>query len=336
MTAKAGYINARKNLLNKNEVYKLGGVSKSELKSSYSEFLSSMSRYYQSRKNYETNIIGFRNKDLKEAGIKVSAKKEERKKALVDHNTIIEKNQLKVARSSYQNAQLELKNIKMMLNEATVVSPLSGVVASRSIEVGEQIKPNEPIFVVVRMDKLLVSTTVPEKQVRYLKLEQNTELKVDALGEKILMGKVYQISPVIDVKTRTAEVKVLIDNSKMEMRPGMFARCSILVRTRKGVLALPEEAFVNRRKKDGRLMADIFVVQEGMSFKRSVALGEKFGDKTEILAGIKEGDVVARSHVQTLKDGGKVLLEQKKPVIENKSARNLAPAKKRKTKKRKR
>lgn len=67
--SRAGFLNSRQSLLNMREIYEMGGASGMELKNSYAQYLSLMSRYYQSRVDYQTGLIGFRNQDLLSAGI---------------------------------------------------------------------------------------------------------------------------------------------------------------------------------------------------------------------------------------------------------------------------
>jgi len=321
LSARADFINARRDLLNKKEIHDLGGVSEVELKSVYARYVSSMSRYYQARKDYQTGIVGFRNADLTKAGLTLPADPSKKRLLLVDFNTEVERNELRAARAAQRSAGLELQNIRLLLKESKIVSPLKGVVASRNIEAGEEVKTGEPLFTIVRMDKLLVSTNMAADQLRFINTGRTVRFRVDALGDEFFSGKVYLISPVIDVKTRTAELRIETGNEKRLLRPGMFARCRILTREKKNGIALPEGAFRNRREEKGRSLAEVFVIREGLAFRRTVELGEDYQDRKEVLAGLKPGEAVAVTNVRTLKDGGAVR------VLKKRSAKKRATGK---------
>ena len=331
ITAKAGYLNARQNLENKKEIYKLGGVSRAEMKAAHTEYVSAMSRYYQSRKDYKSGIIGYRNKDLHMAGFRVPRDKQGKKKAVVDLNSRLENHELKVADASLSSSRLEVETTMLYLKESVIISPIDGVIASRGIEVGEEIKQGEPLFTVVRMDKLLASTSVSEKDLRNLKVGQNFTVVVDAVEGIELKGEVYLISPVIDVKTRTAEVKAVIENKDGLLNPGMFVRCGIEIGERENAVALPETAIINRKEKNGELQGEIFVIQNDIALKRKVVLGQSFGDTIEIISGLKEGETVATSRAQLLKDGGQVkisrFVDEKKDAPKNKKPDEKSPDK---------
>lgn len=311
VASKAGYLTSRQNLMNKKELYDIGGISEAQLKTTYTEYLSSMTRYYQTRKDYTARIIGFRDEDLTLAGMQIPEAPAAKRDAFVNFNTEVDKRQVDVARAAYNSALAELDSARLILKESTIVSPLSGTIASRTIEIGEEIKQGEPVFTVVRMDRLLVSTGVPEDVLRSVKTGQEVELSVDAYSGAVFKGVVYKVAPVIDVKTRTAEVKIEIDNKDGKLNPGMFCRVSIRTSTKEKAIAVPVSSIVNRTEsKKGQLTGEVFVIQKGLAFKKTVILGPTYGTDTEILSGLSEGDEVAVDKTETLKDGGTVRIRK--------------------------
>lgn len=301
--SRATYLNSRQSLLNLREIYEMGGASSMELKSSYAQYLSLMSRYYQSRVDYQTGLIGFRNQDLLSAGIQPPSDEDTKKKTLVDFNTQVERGEVDVARSSLETARLDVETVELMIREASISSPIAGVVAVRNLEIGEEVKQGEPLFVVVRMDKLLVSLSVPEDQMASVVPGLEASFSVDALGGKKLDGKVHRISPVLDTKTRSAEAQILFDNKDLKISPGMFARASIVLAKRENALSLPDSALSGCRRENAQALCDVFVVQKALAFKRTVVTGLKSQGRVEVLGGLKAGETVAVSSVSLLRDG---------------------------------
>lgn len=301
--SRAVFLNARQSLFNLKEIYEMGGASSMELKSSYAQYLSLMSRYYQSRVDYQTGLIGFRNQDLLGAGIQPPRDEHSRKSALVEFNTQVERGEVDVARSSLETARLDVETVDLMIREASIVSPIAGVVAVRNLEIGEEVKQGEPLFVIVRMDKLLVSLNVPEDQMARVTGGLEASFTIDALGGRKFEGKLLRISPVLDTKTRSAEAQIVFENKDLKVSPGMFARASIVLGRREQALSVPESALSACRVENTQNLCDVYTVQKGIAFKRTIITGMKAQGRVEILAGLKAGESVAVSSVALLRDG---------------------------------
>lgn len=310
--ARAQFIQSRQALLNKVAIYKMGGISKKELQSLHAQYLNGMSRYFQARKGHQIEMVGFRTADLEQAGLKIDEAilkdTKARTEAFVDFNTEVEKGNLDVARESKERAVIEVQNLRRMLEETVLRSPIDGVVASRSIEIGEEVKVSEPVFTVVRMDELLVSTNIAENDIPHLKKGQNVTFTVDALNAEAFTGKVRLISPVVDLATRTAEVKVHIKNVERRLAPGMFVRCEIETTERRKGLLVPESAFTDPVDDNSPqpYETSVFVVQDGRVFRRSIQVGMRFDGGRELLSGLEPGESIAVSGVAYLKEGAQV------------------------------
>ncbi|EHQ05100.1 efflux transporter, RND family, MFP subunit [Leptonema illini DSM 21528] len=310
--ARAQFIQSRQALLNKVEIYKMGGISKKELQSLHAQYLNGMSRYYQARKGHQIEMVGFRTADLEQNGIKIDEAilKDTAAKtaAFVDFNTEVEKGNLEVARESKERALIEVQNLRRLLEETVLRSPIDGVIASRSIEIGEEVKVSEPLFTVVRMDELLVSTNVAENDIPYLRKEQSVTFTVDALNGESFTGKVKLISPVVDLATRTTEVRVHVKNTDRRLAPGMFVRCEIETTERRKGLLVPESAFIDPVDDNSPqpYETSVFVVQDGRVFRRSVQVGMRFEGGRELLSGLEPGESIAVSGVAYLKEGTQV------------------------------
>lgn len=312
LAAKATFLSARQNLQNKRELYDIGGISENQLKTTYTEYLNAMTRYYQTRKTYAAQLIGYRDQDLADDEIPLPTSAVEKKKAFVDFNTEVDRRQVEVARAAYQSALAELESMQLILRESTIVAPLDGVVASRAIEVGEEIKQGEPVFTIVRMDELLVTSGIPEDVLHQVEIGQKVRVSVDAHEGKDFEGAVYKISPVIDIKTRSGEVKIEITNIDTILNPGMFCRISIETGLKENAIAVPVSSVINRVYDDiGQQYGEVFVLQGNMAFKKKVVLGETYGEDIEIVSGLSPGDEVITDKADSLKDGSQVNPDRK-------------------------
>ena len=194
-----------------------------------------------------------------------------------------------VSKSTYEN----------MLENTTLVSPISGVVTARNYDVGDM-AAGLPIFVVQRINPVKIMISVSESLYTYVKKGMAVEVELDALPEQKFSAKVSRITPSIDASTRTFPVELTLANDKELVKPGMYARVTMNYGTRKNIV-VPDVAVVKQLGSGNRY---IYVCnQDGTVAYKKVELGRRFGDKYEILSGIADGDVVVTSGQVALKDG---------------------------------
>ena len=194
-----------------------------------------------------------------------------------------------VAKSTYEN----------MLENTTLVSPISGVVTARNYDVGDM-AAGMPIFVVQRINPVKIMISVSESLYTYVKKGMAVEVELDALPEQKFSAKVSRITPSIDASTRTFPVELTLANDKELVKPGMYARVTMNYGTRKNIV-VPDVAVVKQLGSGNRY---IYVyTQDGTVAYKKVELGRRFGDKYEILSGIADGDAVVTSGQVALKDG---------------------------------
>ena len=194
-----------------------------------------------------------------------------------------------VSKSTYEN----------MLENTTLVSPISGVVTARNYDVGDM-AAGLPIFVVQRINPVKIMISVSESLYTYVKKGMAVEVELDALPEQKFSAKISRITPSIDASTRTFPVELTLANDKELVKPGMYARVTMNYGTRKNIV-VPDVAVVKQLGSGNRY---IYVYnQDGTVAYKKVELGRRFGDKYEILSGIADGDVVVTSGQVALKDG---------------------------------
>ena len=194
-----------------------------------------------------------------------------------------------VSKSTYEN----------MLENTTLLSPISGVVTARNYDNGDMVG-GMPIFVVQRINPVKIFVNVSESLYTHIKKGMVVDVELDALPEQKFEGKVSRITPMIDPQTRTFEVEVTVANAKELIKPGMYARVIMNYGTRQSVV-VPDLAVVKQLGSGNRY---IYVYKaDGTVSYQKVELGRRMNDKYEILSGIADGDEVVTSGQVALKDG---------------------------------
>ena len=199
-------------------------------------------------------------------------------------------------KTAYEVSKLTYEN---MLENTSLISPISGLVTARNYDVGD-IVVSSPIFVVQQINPVKIYINVSESLYSYIKKGMSVDVELDAIPEKKFEGKISRITPVIDPQTRTFEVELTVANAKEEIKPGMYARATMSYGSRKNIV-VPDRAIVKMMGSGDRF---IYVLKaDGTVSYQKVELGRRMNDKFEVLSGIADGDEVVVSGQSALKNG---------------------------------
>ena len=206
--------------------------------------------------------------------------------------------------ASIAAADAAMKLADRQLRDTYIRAPFDGYVQRRFVNLGQLVKGSGtpvPVMTVVRVDPLRVTGEIPEKMVPWIAVGQPVEIHVDAYPDKAIAGKMSRISPAVNSATRAFPFEALVPNDGALLKPGTFARLSVRTNKADKVLTLPYSALqyrygVNR----------VFVVQGDKLVAKELKVGERLGDRIEIVSGIAAGEPVAMTDVDKLVDGQKV------------------------------
>ena len=204
-------------------------------------------------------------------------------------------------RASIQASQATMKLAARELRDAEIRAPFDGYVEKRLVNLGELVKAQMPIMAIVRLDPLKVIAEIPEKMAPWIADGRPVELRVDAYRDRTFTGKVTRISPAVNTSTRAFPFEAIVPNPEAVLKPGTFARVHVESGKVDNVLTLPYAALqyrygVNR----------VFVVSGDRLAVRELQVGERLGERIEILSGVKAGEQVAITDVEALADGALV------------------------------
>ncbi|MBI4398917.1 MAG: efflux RND transporter periplasmic adaptor subunit [Candidatus Omnitrophica bacterium] len=219
--------------------------------------------------------------------------------------------ELESAQYEAEASQLEAKAQEAMLEKTNLYAVSDGMIGELNIEEGEAITPNSLIGTHVFTEYVLIEFGVVEREVNKLALGQRARVFVDAYPEKAFDGTVENISPVVAGTSRTATVRVRVENPEGLLLPGMFARIKILIYNKKNAIAVPTEAVLGKKDE-----AYVFVADEETStaVKKPVKIGYQREDYTQIDSGITDGDLVIIHGYEKLEDGTKIKVLEKQEI----------------------
>lgn len=223
---------------------------------------------------------------------------------------------LLLARSALDAENAAVGVAARALADASVSAPFEGLVARRSVDLGEYVKVGDPLFELVSLNPLEAIFSLTELDTQRVRLGQPIEVLVGAFRDRTFQGTVTFVAPTVEPETRTLRIKAEVDNSEGLLRPGLFARVNLGVSRRQGIMMVPQEAVVQRATG-----AYVFRILEGDRVERvDVETGTLDEGRIEVRGALTKGDWVVKRGHGGLADGMVVA------VRDRESANAIVPA----------
>jgi len=197
------------------------------------------------------------------------------------------------------SAAVELARVQ--LDKTRIVAPFSGIVGLRHVSAGEYITAGQPLVNLEAIDPVKADFRVPEKFLPAIRVGQTIRIKVDAFPDDAFEGKVYAIDPRLDVAGRSLLVRATVPNADQRLRPGLFARVTVLLQLKEDALSVPEQAIVPQG--DSQF---VFKIVGGKAQMTKVVIGTRRDGRVEIVEGLAAGDEVVTAGQLKIRDGSAV------------------------------
>ncbi len=218
------------------------------------------------------------------------------------------KAQVNASKAQVEQAKAALDYTKQNLSYTKIVSPVDGIVISRSVDVGQTVAASfqTPTLFTIAQDltKMQIDTNVAESDIGVVKMGQDVDFTVDAFPDTTFKGKVWQIrkAPITVQNVVTYDVVVQVNNKDFKLMPGMTANVSVIITTRENVLRITNAALrfrMSDRPAGGPAAAGekkgpaIWILEDNKPRRVPVSPGISDGTYTEVTAGdLKEGQQV--------------------------------------------
>jgi RND family efflux transporter MFP subunit len=192
------------------------------------------------------------------------------------------------AEAGVASAQAGLQTAREALDKCIITSPISGMVGSVNVSLGDTANPQSPAAIVTTTQNLELSVMVPEADVSYIQEGTKVNVTVSAAAAKPYVAIVRTIARVADPLKRNYEVRISLANLDGKIKSGMYAEVQIDTMSKKDTLVVPIAAVLSRSGSNILFTVD--------SKKRAKSIDVKTGIKNdhyiEITSGIKEGQTV--------------------------------------------
>jgi RND family efflux transporter MFP subunit len=227
----------------------------------------------------------------------------ERMKLLHDNQSLPDMKWVEVE-SKVAQAQSAYDMAKKNLEDCRIYAPVSGVVGTKIMGVGETVLPTEPVLTILSIDNVKVRVSIPEREIATINSGTATTITVDALQGETFRGGRIEKGVSADPLTHTYDIRILVPNPGRKLLPGMVARVEMRnVENEKmstgGRISLPVKAV--QQSTDKSLF--VWTVQQGKAHRSTVSVGQVTGNRIIVDSGLQEGDQVIVEGYQKVGEG---------------------------------
>jgi membrane fusion protein (multidrug efflux system) len=223
---------------------------------------------------------------------------------------------LDAAASDLKNKRAQVAEQAALVEKKTICAPFDGWLGISTVNPGQYVNPGDKIVTLQSLDSIYADFYLPQQELSRISLGQTVALTTDSYPGRTFTGRISAINPKVDSATRNVQVEATIANSGHKLLPGMYASVEVKAGAAQRYLTLPQTAVTFNPYGE-----TVFVVEESgkgpggqpvLTVKQTfVTTGVTRGDQIAILKGVKEGDVVVTSGQLKLKNGSRVIIDNK-------------------------
>lgn len=202
------------------------------------------------------------------------------------------------ARSSLDVGTATVELARVRLDKTRIVAPFDGIGGLRKVSVGDYVTIGQDMFTLVDIDPIKVDFRISEKFLAAVRAGQPIEIGVDAFPGRSFKGEVYAIDPSVDAGGRSVVLRARVDNKEQMLRPGLFARVTLIMELKPEALTVPEQALMPRGNDQF-----VYKVVDGKAVQTKVTIGTRRDGRVEIVGGLTPDDIVVTAGQQKLRDG---------------------------------
>ena len=221
------------------------------------------------------------------------------------HRALIAKKEQVLAKMEQANA--EVNQSQLSVGYAQIVSPIDGLVTAKPAEVGALATPGLPLVTVEDDTHYHLEAVVEESQIGKIRAGDTVRVRIDALGPMEWLGRVVELGPAADPSSRSSIVKVDLPQKgdrargRQIFRSGLSGKALFSIGQRQ-VVTVPEKAVMRRGQLQGVYVLD----SENIARLRLIQTGKQYGQRVEILAGLREGERIVVEGVEAVSEGSRV------------------------------
>ena len=209
------------------------------------------------------------------------------------------RNKLKLWKLS-ENQINQIETTGQVIENFPVYATVSGTVTEKLVEQGDYVSQGQPLLKIANLNTVWANFDVYENQIEQFKKGQEVTVHTNAYPNKEFKGTVDFINPVLNTKTRTVDLRVVLNNKEAIFKPGMFVTAEIEGNeaNSNNVLTIPSLAVLWTGER-----SVVYIkanANEPVFELKEVTLGNKIGDNYEVLEGLSSGNEIVSNGTFTV------------------------------------
>lgn len=227
--------------------------------------------------------------------------------------------------AQFESAQATLAQSQEDLNNTDIVSPVNGVILSRSISEGDVASTGTTIFEIANLTGFETRVFLPIQDWERVEIGQQVSMALSTAGQPVADGVVSMKSPRLDPTTGLGEVVISLTNTSSTVYQGALVQARINLQTKQNVVVIPRSALVEKvetyiEPETGTIELQrsysAFITQGDTSaVQRELELGIEQGDRIEVVSGLQSGDKLIVTGQQSLEDGSPIQIAGSTPSL---------------------
>jgi membrane fusion protein (multidrug efflux system) len=228
--------------------------------------------------------------------------------------------------ANLRSAKAQVAQQEAAMEKKVLRAPFDGRIGIRQVDIGQYLAVGTTIVTLQQLDPIYADFNLPEQQLAILKAGAKVDLSADAFADQTFVGKIIAINPKVDLQSRNVQVRARFENGDRKLVPGMYAKVSVERGAPQRLVTVPAAAvtynpygstlyivdgITGKPDKDGVYKDDKGQPAQFNVHQTFVTTGQARGDQIAIVKGVKDGDVVVVSGQVKLRNGVKVVINNK-------------------------
>jgi RND family efflux transporter MFP subunit len=251
-------------------------------------------------KEYVNNIAV----DSKELDLEIAEQEQVKQTALYEKGGVT-LSEMRNTEVKVTNARYAVENARLNLQKMDIRAPFDGLIVDLPhYTSGVKVEQGKPIVSLMDYARMYLEVNLPESAIGYVEAGQAAYITHYTLPEDTLQGIINELSPAISTETRTFKGKIIIRNTALLLRPGMFVKADIIVDKADSSIIIPKEVIQNRNRKY------VYVVEKNTALARTIKTGLEDETHAQVLEGLKENENLVVKGFEILRENSKVKVQR--------------------------
>lgn len=210
------------------------------------------------------------------------------------------------AKATYEAAQKSIAAMQSQLSRTNVKAPFSGTIDNLIMQTGQAVAPGVPLGKIVNQSNMKVLADVSESYISKIKV--GTPVVIDLIGlNQTMQARVTRVSSSMNPTNRSFQIEIPIENRTGSIKPNMTANLKIIDYNNKNAIVVPNSAVqVNASGQNFVYTLGQVNGKSAIATKAMITIGQQNENNTEVLSGLKVGDIIVKEGSKTVVAGTKL------------------------------